>query len=374
MGLSALLLAGQMGIINPTWAQETATEPENATQPETEAVAHDGEGDEDVAPTIDRGKVRLQLLIRLVENELQEATIRRSRLTAEASALDQERRRLQEGPSTGSEAERRQIEVIAERLERIDQEVAEVNARLPEINAELAELNARLEEANGVVRQETADTKPNLRGSDSASLWLDGKRKVQEALVYLGGYNALIDGDFGPRSEAAVRVYQERQGLAPTGTLTPEEEEALLSEADVLRARYGMTTIEDPDKGYRVTYPSGLLLSDGPVEPNGWRYASNDDLGELVMTSEEGNSASEFRALYDELIAQYDVQYRRQRNSWFVVAGLVDEGRIIYDTARLAGDRIIRARLSYPADWRDLWSPFAVIMFNSFEPSNSSES
>jgi len=363
LSLSALLLTGHTGYASMAWAQSNATGAD--VQAETE---------DKPTTSIDRGKVRLQLLIRLVENELQEATIRRSRLTAEASALDQQRRKLQEGPSTGSEAEKRQIDVINERLQRIDREVADVNVRLPEINAELAELNARLDEANGVVRKDDVETEPSPTTADSAGLWLDNNRKVQEALVYLGGYNALIDGDFGPRSETAVKVYQERQGFEPTGTLRPEQEEALLSEADVLRARYGMTTIEDPEKGYRITYPSGLLLSDGPVEPDGWRYASNDDQGELVITSVENETAEAFRALYEQLLEQYDVQYRRRRDNWFVVAGQIEEGRIIYDTARLNGDQVIRARLSYPADWRDLWSPFAVIMFNSFEPLDRGES
>ncbi|MDH3664905.1 MAG: hypothetical protein OEU92_33645, partial [Alphaproteobacteria bacterium] len=59
--------------------------------------------------------------------------------------------------------------------------------------------------------------------------------------------------------------------------------------------------------------------------------------------------------------------YRRKREDWFVVAGQTEEGRIIYDTARQSGDRMLRAQLSYPAEWRDLWSPFAVILFNTFD-------
>ncbi|MEZ5932566.1 MAG: peptidoglycan-binding domain-containing protein [Alphaproteobacteria bacterium] len=365
-GIYGLLLTA--GLIGPS--VHVLAQP--ATAGKTEAADSEGGSSE----TIDRGKMRLKLLVNLVENELQEAKLLHARLTTEASELDQERRRLLSGPSNGTEAEKRHIGVIEKRLREIDDEVAEVNARLPEINTELADLQARLDEANGIVRQPETEAESNGTYVDSASRWLDGKRQIQEALVYLAGYNALIDGDFGRRTIAAINVYQARQGLEQTGRLTEEQEAALLKEADLLRARYGMTTIEDRQNGYRVSYPSGLLSSGGPTE-TGQRYVSKDGKGELLLTvSDEGDtqSADDLSVLYEGLVTQYDVQYRRKRDDWFVVAGLIEEGRIIYDTARLNGDRIIRARLSYPTEWRDLWSPFAVIMFNTFEPLQAAES
>jgi hypothetical protein len=361
-----LLAAGLVGFSADTEAQPVAAD---------EAAAAGG-SEEGGAKTIDRGKLRLQLLINLVENEQQEARLLHARLTAEASGLDQERRRLLSAPASGTEAEKRQIGVIEERLQQIDREVAAVNARLPEIDSELAELKIRLDEANGIVRAPATETASNGAYVDSASRWLDGKRQIQEALVYLAGYNALIDGDFGRRTIAAINVYQARQGVEQTGRLTEEQEAALLKEADLLRARYGMTTIEDRENGYRISYPRGLLPMIGPAEL-GTRYASKDGQGELLLTSSkegEAQSSDDLSALYEELVSSYDVQYRRNRDDWFVVAGLIEEGRIIYDTARLIGDRIIRARLSYPAEWRDLWSPFAVIMFNTFEPLQAAES
>lgn len=365
-GISTFLLAGSIGQSIEVKAQSTA--PNGATT---------AESGQDADPTVDRGKLRLQLLIRLVENEFKETTLRQSRLTAEASELDQERRRILAGPSDGTLTEQRRIDVIESRLEQIDKEVAEVNTRLPEINDELAELKARLDEANGIVREPETDTAANGAVIDSASRWLDSKRRVQEALVYLGGYNALIDGDFGPRTEQAIKVYQARQNLSQTGNLTNAQETALLEEADLLRARYGMTTVENVDKGYRMTYPSGLLPESSDLEQGGLRYASKDGEGELVITSSddgEPSGANNFATLYDQLLDTYEVQYRRKRDNWFVVAGLIEEGRIVYDTAYIEDDRITRARLSYPAEWRDLWSPFAVILFNTFEPLSVNDS
>ncbi len=362
-GILVLALAGLIGLTDRAHAQST-----------TDGKVAASENGQDANTAVDRGKMRLTLLIKLVENELHEARLVQSRLTEEASELDQQRRTLQAGPSEGTQAEKRQFDVIDERLQQIDKEMAEVNGRLPEINGELAELQARLDETNGIVRQPEPETAANSIGSNASSQWLDNKRQIQEALVYAGDYNALIDGDFGPRTREAVKVYQGRENQERTGFLTDEQEKALLEEADLLRARYGMTNIEDRAKGYRLSYPSGLLPEGGTVQPNGRRFVSKDGKGELLITIDEESGAAEFSAIYDGLLSEYEVQYRRERADWFVVAGLVEEGRIIYDTARLIDNSIVRAQLSYPAEWRDLWSPFAVIMFNSFSTAVAGES
>lgn len=369
-GIYAALIASSIGLAGISLATG-----ELRAQSATESDLTATDNDQDAEAPVDRGKMRLKLLINLVENELEEASLSQSRLTIEAASLDQQRQALLAGPSKGTLAEERQIAVIGERLQQIDQEMVGVNSRLPEIRSELAELQARLDESNGVVREPATDTASIGAVVNGASQWLDGNRQVQEALVYLGGYNALIDGDFGPRTAEAVRVYQAARSVATTGTLTSEQQEALLSEAETLRARYGMRAIEDKEAGYRVSYPSGLLPEESAVGARERRFKTLDGQGELLITSSsDDGGTSTFSNIYDQLIADYEVQYRRKRGDWFVVAGLVEEERIIYDTARLNGDRIIRARLSYPAEWRDLWSPFAVIMFNTFEAVTAGES
>ncbi|MDH3662605.1 MAG: peptidoglycan-binding protein, partial [Alphaproteobacteria bacterium] len=294
-GIYALLLAGLIGFSGEVPAQSST---------------RDAATEIDQSPNVDRKKMRLKLLIKLVENELEEANLLHSRLTVEAAGLDQERRVLKAAPPKGTRAERRQLDVIDERLQQIDQEMAGVNSRLPEINGELAELQARLDEANGIVREPETDTVTNGVMVDGANRWLDGKRRVQEALVYLGGYNALIDGDFGPRTAEAVRVYQGRQNVEQTGTLTADQEAALLEEADLLRTRYGMKTIEDKEEGYRLSYPSGLLPEGGPIAGNGKRFVTKDGRGELLITSSNGDGGPvELSSLFDQLLADYDVEY-----------------------------------------------------------------
>lgn len=45
-------------------------------------------------------------------------------------------------------------------------------------------------------------------------------RKMQERLIQLGHYGGALDGDFGPKTEQAVRDYQQRRGLTVTGRVS----------------------------------------------------------------------------------------------------------------------------------------------------------
>lgn len=337
---------------------------------QTTAVQETEAGDDEGQP-VDRGKMRLQLLLSLVKNELKAASLKKDRLVSEQVGLRRERAELSAAGDQQRPADRVRLEQIENRLGTIEQELAEVEQRLPEISGERDSLQRRLDEANGIQRDEeaaeVADNQENgvaNSGKSRASIWLDGKRRVQEALVYLGGYNALIDGDFGPRTRQAVQLYQRRNALDETGVLTKEQEEALLSEAQDQRDLYGVETFQDETIGYRFSYPALLLSETEEVSDRERRMATTDGQSELVVNVLDNDDNLE--TLYREAIASYDVQYRRKRGSWFVVAGLMEEGRIIYDTIQSADGKMVRARLSYPADQRELWSPFAVILFNTF--------
>jgi peptidoglycan hydrolase-like protein with peptidoglycan-binding domain len=52
-------------------------------------------------------------------------------------------------------------------------------------------------------------------------------RRLQQALVNLGFDPGSVDGDFGPRTEKAVRGYQTSRGLAVDGIVGPKTWAAL---------------------------------------------------------------------------------------------------------------------------------------------------
>lgn len=54
-----------------------------------------------------------------------------------------------------------------------------------------------------------------MRGNVSDDLGED----VQRALAERGFYHGAVDGEIGPASRAAIRAYQNKHGLEPTGRI-----------------------------------------------------------------------------------------------------------------------------------------------------------
>ena len=355
--LMALLL-GMLAWEGETWAQSPTVTGETS---ETAVLEQNDRA------AVDQGKLRLQLLVTLVENELGAAIESKTRLTTERSALKRERKDLQGLPPPLRSVDKARLARTEQRLLVLNDELAAVDALMPDVTKELDELQRRLDAANGIVRpvEPAAGTDGAAEPAPNPSPWPDRQRQIQEALVYLSDYNALIDGDVGPRTRQAVRVYQKRNDFELTGILTEEQEQALLQEASVLRVFYGVKPFGDEAAGYRLAYPSSLLSEMNHAGPGRWRMTTVDGKGELLI--DISNGSTDLTSIYDHLVSKYEIQYWRKRDAWFVVAGFLDPQRIIYDTVRLTDDGLIRARLIYPKSWRSLWSRFAVIMFNSFE-------
>ena len=59
----------------------------------------------------------------------------------------------------------------------------------------------------------------------------DKGRRLQAALKVMGFYTSSIDGLIGRKSQDAVRLYQQSEGMVVSGALMPAEEDLLVSEA-----------------------------------------------------------------------------------------------------------------------------------------------
>ena len=57
----------------------------------------------------------------------------------------------------------------------------------------------------------------------------DKGRRLQAALKVEGFYSSTIDGDFGSKSQAAMRLYQQAKGMTPSGALLPDQEQDLVA-------------------------------------------------------------------------------------------------------------------------------------------------
>ena len=89
------------------------------------------------------------------------------------------------------------------------------------------------------------------------------KRLVQQGLLAAGTDVGVADGLFGPRTEAAIRAYQEKKGLPETGKLTPEQAEALMDLGKERRAGTVPRATTSVGKTPPRSNPSAIVLSSG---------------------------------------------------------------------------------------------------------------
>jgi hypothetical protein len=274
-------------------------------------------------------------------------------------------------------------------LETLQGELAGLEQRLARLTTELETAKDRFEPAESPVSaaaapestgQETADQDPVLipafrpNGPSAlerspadlggGSYTLATRLAIQEALIFLGGYDSTIDGDFGKRTEAAIRAFQEQQGAQSTGTLTESQKQDLLVLATSERQAYGLRELRDDDIGYTLSYPSKLLPED---ERSGGGYRVLSDGEGLASLQVVEVDSRDLETMFDDLTRRQGAGYRHFADSWFVAAGEFED-EMFYGMGRRADDgRSIVVYLTYPAMARDRWDPFSVILYNSFE-------
>ena len=181
--------------------------------------------------------------------------------------------------------------------------------------------------------------------------------------MFFGGYDSTIDGDFGARTQAAIRRYQNEIGADPTGRLTEGEVKRLLDAAAAHRQRSGMQTLTDDKIGFRLSYPSALLTREENADA-GYRLLSDESGGAQLQVV--AIDSRDLGTIFEDLTRHGDDGYRHMAGSWFVASGEVD-GDMFYAMGRQSGDRSIVAHLTYPIAERERWDPFTVILYNSFE-------
>ena len=92
--------------------------------------------------------------------------------------------------------------------------------------------------------------------------WACPKRAArlrQEALVWLGLYVGVNDGDFGKRTRDAILAFQASLKAPADGTLSAPELQALLAAAQKAREAAGFQVVSDPKTGAKIGAPLKLL-------------------------------------------------------------------------------------------------------------------
>jgi peptidoglycan hydrolase-like protein with peptidoglycan-binding domain len=183
------------------------------------------------------------------------------------------------------------------------------------------------------------------------------RKAVQEALVWLGLYVGVNDGEFGKRTHDAILAFQASVKAPPDGALSPPLLNALLAAAQKARDAAGFQIVSDPKTGAKVGAPLKLMNARGGARLD---FASTAD--------------ADLGALYTRLSAATPtrkIAYRAIKpDAFFAVSG--QDGPVKFytrfDKDQKANPPIRGFTFAYSASQTAYFDRVAIAIANSFEP------
>jgi hypothetical protein len=197
------------------------------------------------------------------------------------------------------------------------------------------------------------------------------RRAIQDALVWTGDYNGVLDGNFGKRTRDSILSYQANIKAPTTGVLDTSALAALLAIAEKAKAAVKFQIVADDGKsGVHIGAPLKLLDKQA-VLPNGVRLTNADGATTLDLASVSGDLA----ALYARLTADAPgrkLTLKLSKPDFFVLSG--EEGgrkfyaRYVKAPPNWPDPSLVRSfTLTYPAQSAS-FDRLVVAIANSFEP------
>jgi peptidoglycan hydrolase-like protein with peptidoglycan-binding domain len=183
------------------------------------------------------------------------------------------------------------------------------------------------------------------------------RKALQEALVWLGLYVGVNDGDFGKHTRDAILAFQASVKAPADGTLSPPLLKALLVAAQKAREAAGFQVVSDPKTGAKIGAPLKLL---GALPGAGLDFVSNAD--------------ADLGALYTRLSATTParkIAYKAIKpDAFFVVSGQDGPFKFYtrFDKNPNASPPIRGFTFAYPASQTAALDRIAIAIANSFEP------
>ena len=183
------------------------------------------------------------------------------------------------------------------------------------------------------------------------------RKAAQEALVWLGLYVGVNDGDFGKRTRDAILAFQTSLKAPADGTLSTLELKALHASRPEGARRSGFPGVSEPKSGAKIGSPAKLLSARGGARLD---FASNAD--------------ADLGALYARLSAATPtrkIAYKAIKpDAFFVVSG--QDGPVKFytrfDKNPTANPPIRGFTFAYPASQTAALDRIAIAIANSFEP------
>ena len=183
------------------------------------------------------------------------------------------------------------------------------------------------------------------------------RKAAQDALVWLGFYNGVVDGDFGRRTRDAILAFQASAKAPADGALSALELQALLASAQKARDAVGFRIVSDAKSGGRIGAPAILLSARSGVR---LEFASSAD--------------PDLSALYARLTAvtpARKIAYKAIKpDAFFVVSGQDGASNFYtrFDNNAAASPPIRGFTFAYPSSQAAQLDRVALAVANSFEP------
>jgi peptidoglycan hydrolase-like protein with peptidoglycan-binding domain len=161
-----------------------------------------------------------------------------------------------------------------------------------------------------------------------------GIRIEQEALLWTTDYEGLIDGKSGDETSKAIKKYQTRNGILPTGTLSDAELENLIKQGFAKRDTFKFEQFTDRNAGVSVGIPKGLVQNPSDTT---WGKSWYDKKNGLAIDTLRFKNDVSLRGLYDRLLSinNRTITYQRfVEDSWFVISAF-EKDAAVYVRANL---------------------------------------
>jgi peptidoglycan hydrolase-like protein with peptidoglycan-binding domain len=183
------------------------------------------------------------------------------------------------------------------------------------------------------------------------------RKAAQEALVWLGLYVGVNDGDFGKRTRDAILAFQASVKAPADGTLSAPELKALLAARQKARQAAGFEVVSDPKTGAKIGAPRKLLSARAGARLD---FASSGD-ADLAALYARLSAASPTRKIAYKAI---------KPDAFFVVSGQDGASKFYtrFDKNATASPPLRGFTFAYPASQTATLDRVAIAIANSFEP------
>jgi hypothetical protein len=181
------------------------------------------------------------------------------------------------------------------------------------------------------------------------------RKAAQDALVWLGFYDGVNDGDFGKRTRDAILTFQASVKTPADGTLSGPVLKALLAAAQKARETAGFELVRDPKSGAKIGAPLKLMNARARLD---FASSADTDLGALFARLSAPSPSR--KVLYKAI----------KPDAFFVVSGL-DRAAMFYtrfEKNAAASPPLRGFTFAYPATQAARLNRIALAVANSFDP------